>query len=258
MALLMSEGERANREGLSQGLSNYYNSPGMLAVLRRKFESVTRRAGSDPATFATELENLAVRGFGYMGTRARNRMVRDRFITDQCSCGLRHHLDSVPPDTPIREIVDRCWVWESHSEQKMGSSQGTNMYRGHTVVASDSRESTLFMEDLQTRRSLNLTAMAAGPQFRWYLCPNRSSLLADNSSFRMTGSTTPAVPQHPAGFGNTPNPASLLGISVFPLVTTDHPYRLLLSSNFSSLPIQYPTHSASFLTILVTGTNCNG
>ena len=27
VALLMSEGERANREGLSQGLSNYYNSP---------------------------------------------------------------------------------------------------------------------------------------------------------------------------------------------------------------------------------------
>ena len=28
VALLMTEGERANRKGLSQGLSNYYNSPG--------------------------------------------------------------------------------------------------------------------------------------------------------------------------------------------------------------------------------------
>ena len=44
VALLMSEGERANREGLSQGLSNYYNSPGRLAVFQRKFESATRRA----------------------------------------------------------------------------------------------------------------------------------------------------------------------------------------------------------------------
>ena len=76
MALLMSEGERANRKGLSQGLSNYYYSPGRLAVFRRKFESVTRRAGADPATFATELEIWAVRGlFGDIGTRPRNQMV---------------------------------------------------------------------------------------------------------------------------------------------------------------------------------------
>ena len=58
-----------------------------------------------------------------MGTCARNPMVWDRFIADQRSCGLRHHLDSVPPDTPIQEIVDRCRVWESHSEQKRGHPQ---------------------------------------------------------------------------------------------------------------------------------------
>ena len=127
VAVLMSEGECANWKGLSQGLSNYYNSPGRLAVLRRKFESVTRRTGADSATFATELEILAVRGFGDMGTCARNQMVRDRFIADQSSCGLRRHLDSVHPDTPIREIVDCCLVWESHSEQKRGSSPGTDM-----------------------------------------------------------------------------------------------------------------------------------
>ena len=88
MVLPMPEGERANREGLSHGLSNYYNSPGRLAVFRRKFESLTCRTGVDPATFAMELEILAVRGFGDMGTCARNRMVRDRFIVDQQSCGL--------------------------------------------------------------------------------------------------------------------------------------------------------------------------
>ena len=48
---------------------------------------------------------------------------------------------------PIREIVDRCRVWESHSEQKRGSSPGTDLYRGHTGVSSDSRESNLFMEN---------------------------------------------------------------------------------------------------------------
>ena len=144
VALLIPEGERANREELSQGLSNYYYSPGRLAVFRRKFERVTRRTGADPATFATELEILLVRGFGDMGTCARNRMVRDRFIADQWSCGLRRHLDSVPPDTLIREIVDRCRVWESHSEQKRGSSPGTDLDRGHSGVSGDSRESTLF------------------------------------------------------------------------------------------------------------------
>ena len=89
VALLMPEGERANREGLSQGLSDYYYSPGRLAVFQRQFESATRRTGMDPATFATELEILAVRGFGDMGTGARNRMVRDKFIADQRTVFLR-------------------------------------------------------------------------------------------------------------------------------------------------------------------------
>ena len=118
VALLMPEGERANWECLSQGLSDYYNSPGRLAVFQRQFESATRRPEMDPATFATELKILAVCGFGDMGKRARDWMIRDRFIGAQRSCGLRRHLDGVPPDTPIRDIVDRCHVWESHSEQK--------------------------------------------------------------------------------------------------------------------------------------------
>ena len=50
VALLMPKGERANWEGLSQILSNYYYSPARLAVFKRTFESVTRRTGADPAT----------------------------------------------------------------------------------------------------------------------------------------------------------------------------------------------------------------
>ena len=87
VALLMPEGERSDWEGLSQGLSDYYNSPGRLAVFRRQFKSAARRPGMDPATFATELEILAVRGFREMGKRARNWMIRDRFIVAQQSCG---------------------------------------------------------------------------------------------------------------------------------------------------------------------------
>ena len=65
-----------------------------------------------------------MRGFGDMGKRARDSMIRDRFIAAQRSCGLRQHLDGVSSDTPIWDIVDRCRVWESHSEQEPSSGVG--------------------------------------------------------------------------------------------------------------------------------------
>ena len=115
VALLMPEDQRDSLDGLSKALSEYYNSPGRLAIFRRNFDNVSRRDGEDPASFATELEILTVRGFGEVGQKARTRMVWDRFILRQRDCDLRHHLDRVPPDTPIRETVDQCRVWESHS-----------------------------------------------------------------------------------------------------------------------------------------------
>ena len=51
-----------------------------------------------------------------MGQTARLRLIRDRFITGHDNCDLRRHLDSVPPETPIRDVVDRCRVWESHAD----------------------------------------------------------------------------------------------------------------------------------------------
>ena len=51
-------------------------------------------------------------------------MIRDVFVAAQRSCGLRRHIDGVPPDTPIRDIVDRYRVRESHSEQESGSDAG--------------------------------------------------------------------------------------------------------------------------------------
>ena len=58
---------------------------------------------------------MAVKAFGDMGQTARLRLIRDRFIAGHGSCDLRRYLDCVPPDTPLRDIVDRCRVWESHA-----------------------------------------------------------------------------------------------------------------------------------------------
>ena len=49
-----------------------------------------------------------------MGPNAPIRLMRDRFVAGHENCALRRHLDSVPPKTPIRDIVDRYRVWESH------------------------------------------------------------------------------------------------------------------------------------------------
>ena len=72
--------------------------------------------GEDPSMFAVELERLAMRAFGDLSSSARLQLVCDRFIAGQMECSLRRHLDSVEPGTPIRDIVDRCRVWESHAE----------------------------------------------------------------------------------------------------------------------------------------------
>ena len=86
----------------------YYNSPGRLAVFRRRFESASRRSGVDLAIFATELGILAVRGFDDMGKHARDLMIRNKFIASQQSCELHRYLDGASSDASIQEIVDSC------------------------------------------------------------------------------------------------------------------------------------------------------
>ena len=78
-----------------------------------------RKSGEDPSIFAIALETLAVKSFGDMGQSARLRLIRDRFIAGHGSCELRRYLDCVPPDTPLRDIVDRCRVWESHADPEV-------------------------------------------------------------------------------------------------------------------------------------------
>ena len=116
MALLLTKKERESWTGLVEGMAAYYQSPGRLAGLRRRFESAFRQQGLDPATFATDLGMLAIQGFGDMREQARDTMKRDKFIAGQEQCALRRQLDGFAQGTPIGEIVDSCRVWESHSD----------------------------------------------------------------------------------------------------------------------------------------------
>ena len=76
---------------------------------------MTRSAGDDPSIFAIALETLAVKAFRDMGQTACIRLIRDRFIAGHSS----RYLDSVPPGTLIRDVVDRCSVWESHADPEI-------------------------------------------------------------------------------------------------------------------------------------------
>ena len=101
VALLIPMPRRASRRELTDALSSHYGSPGRLA------------------NFGITLETLAVKAFGDIGQTVRLRLIRDRFIAGHESCELRRHLDCLPPDTPLRDIVDRCRVWESHSDSSV-------------------------------------------------------------------------------------------------------------------------------------------
>ena len=79
---------------------------------------MSRRPGVDLATFATELGILAVRGFENMGERARDLMVRNKFIAAQQSRVLRRHLDGASVEASIGDIVDSYRVWERHTEAR--------------------------------------------------------------------------------------------------------------------------------------------
>ena len=96
---------------LVTGLSEYYTTPRRLAVFRRQFENACRRLGVDPATFATELGILAVRGFANMNGKAWDLMIRNKFIAAQRSCELHRHLNRTAEEASIGNIVDSCRIW---------------------------------------------------------------------------------------------------------------------------------------------------
>ena len=110
VSLLVPESQRVLPGVLLKTLSAHYASPGRLAKHKRQFERMTRPSGDDPAAFAIELETLARKAFVDVDASVRLQLVRDRFIDGQEKRALRRHLDSVGPDTPIADIVDRCRV----------------------------------------------------------------------------------------------------------------------------------------------------
>ena len=130
---------------LVTSLSEYYNTPGRLTVVRRKFENAGRRPGLDPATFAAELGILAVRGFADMNEKARDLMIRNKFIAAQRSCELRRHLDGAAAGASIGNIVDSCRIWESHAE---------TVFVGSVIQYPDDSQSlsqaTVFVKSLPT------------------------------------------------------------------------------------------------------------
>ena len=82
--------------------------------------------------------------WGY-GTDGSLRLIRDRFIAGHSSCELRRHLDSVPPETPIRDVVDRCCIWESHADpavRRASKPSPDSIYPAFVVGNSDSISET--------------------------------------------------------------------------------------------------------------------
>ena len=76
-----------------------------------------------------------------MGQTTRLRLIRDRFIAGHSNCDLRRHLDSVSPETPIRDVVDRCHVWESHADpavRRLGKPSPDPTYPAYAVGDTDS------------------------------------------------------------------------------------------------------------------------
>ena len=122
VALLMPDKIRERWKDLVTGLSEYYATPGRLAVFHRQFENAYRRPGVDPATFAMELGILAVRGFADMNGKVRDLMICNKFIAAQRSCELRRHLDGAAEEASIGNIVDSCRIWESHTETEFVGS----------------------------------------------------------------------------------------------------------------------------------------
>ena len=164
VALLMPVEEREQWTAFAKGLSDYLTSPGRLAAVRRRFESASRRPGVDPATFATELGILAVRGFENMGEHACDLMVRNKFIAAQQSYALRRHLDGASADASIGELVDSCRVWESHTEAGYG---GADLKFPHTISQvteePQSQVGSIASDTLQESTGLLLPTPALSP-----------------------------------------------------------------------------------------------
>ena len=90
-------------------------------------------------------------------------MVRDKFIAAQRTCGLRRHLDGVSSDAPIRNIVDSCRVWESHSDRELSSDAD----RAGILWESPTSLGMSDVSGRSCRRLRRVREWAHGFQFSW-------------------------------------------------------------------------------------------
>ena len=90
------------------------------------------------------------------------------------------HLDSVPPETPIRDVVDHCSAWESHADPVVGRVSKPSLdptypayivrdadrISGTTRVAAvtEQRSDTNQLEDLLRRLRTTVEAPAPSPE----------------------------------------------------------------------------------------------
>ena len=106
VVLLMPDRIRERWKDFVDELSAYYNTPGRMCTAVRGWIRL----------LLLWSWVLALHGFSDMKEKARDLMVRNKFIASQQSCDLRRHLDSATPETSIADIVDSCRIWESHAE----------------------------------------------------------------------------------------------------------------------------------------------
>ena len=170
VALLVLESQRVLSGVLMGSLSEHYGSPGRLTEYKHQFRRAFRRPGDDPSVFAIELEMLARRGFTDINSSIQLQMVRDRFIAGQAECALRRHLDSMGPDTLMRDIVDSCRVWESHTEAANSWNGGSDPKFPRVIyqVAEDTQSPVVSTESemLDAVMRQLLPTPAASPPFR--------------------------------------------------------------------------------------------
>ena len=108
--------------------------------------------------FATALETLDVKAFGDMGQTGHLCLILDGFIAGHSNCDLRRHLDSVPPEIPIRDVVDRCRIWESHADpavRRAGKPSPDPVYPAYAVGNADN--------NIETTRVATFTGQRSSP-----------------------------------------------------------------------------------------------
>ena len=105
-----------------------------------------------PIHFRHRIGDIGNKGFWRHGPDGM--IIRDRFVAGHNSCELRQHLDSVPPETPMQDIVDRCRV-HADSDVRQANKPGpdqtfpTNMVSGLDRGMDDLRvAAVVFAEDI--------------------------------------------------------------------------------------------------------------